>query len=51
MIKKDLSLKEEPEIVYPKKRKSFLEKIIEDSEKTFINLIERSKLSVDYSMK
>ena len=51
MIKKDLSLEEEPEIVYPKKRKSFLEKIIEDSEKTFINLIERSKLNVDYSMK
>jgi protease-4 len=49
MIKKDCKIKGEPELVFPVRKRNFIEKILEDSEKTFIDFLEKSLIKVSYT--
>ncbi len=47
-IKKDLKLKEKPEIIFPEKKRNFLEKIIESTTDVVINAFQKSSFELKY---
>jgi protease-4 len=51
IIKKDCHLSKKPKIVYSEEEPTFIKKLIENSEKSFIKLLEKNFFMVNYSLK
>ncbi len=49
MIKKEVKFKEKPEIIYPEEKKTIVEKVLESSEKIFVNNILDKLVQLKYS--
>ena len=47
-IKKDLKLKEDPEIIFPEKKRNFIEKIIESTTNIVINAFQKNSFELKY---